>query len=208
MPFNIGPIELLVVLLVLGLVVAALSLGIRRPMISVPGIRTGPSESASRWATWVIWLAILAPLPYTLSRVLWAVGIPVGFSSAGLRELDIPGWGSLTVLGLALLAEATAVFVHVVVLSRACTVPRWVPLVHGRRVRPRMAIAVLALPIAVLVYALAISASAPLGLLELPDTSPNQEGWGGAWLTIVVFSVWTPALIATTWIYRLRTRLS
>ena len=132
----------------------------------------------------MIWLAILAPLPYTLSRVLRAVGIPVGFSSAGLRELDIPGWGSLTVAW-----PGAARGGHGDVRARGGSLAR----LHGSSLGAAGAwqtgspaagaIAVLALPIAVLVYALAISPSAPLGLLELPDTSPNQEGWGGAWLT-------------------------
>lgn len=69
-----------------------------------------------------IWLAPLAALPYTLSRVLWAVGIPVGFSSAGLGELDIAEWGSLTVLGLAVLAEA-----HVKRQQRAISVSITLP---------------------------------------------------------------------------------
>jgi len=64
--------------------------------------------AGSSWATSVTWVAILAPLPYSLSRLLWAAGVPFGISPEGLRELDSPGWGSLPILLLALLSEATA----------------------------------------------------------------------------------------------------
>lgn len=52
---------------------------------------------------------------YSLSRVLWAAGIPVGFSQEGLREIGTPGSGQLGMLALA--AEATAIFVHAFVLA-------------------------------------------------------------------------------------------
>lgn len=162
--------------------------------------------STSRWATWATWIAILAPLPYSLSRVLWATGIPVGFSDEGLHEIGIPGSGTLTVLVLVLLAEATAVFVHAFLLSPAPKVPGWIPLLRGRPVRPRIVIAVLLLPIAILVYANAISVLTTTGLVEFPDTGSHQDGWAGAPLTGVVCIVWLPALTAATLAYHRRTR--
>lgn len=110
----------------------------------------GPARIGSRWATWVAWIAILAPLPYSLSRVLWAMGVPVGTTTQGLRDIDIPGSGARYVLMLAVLTEATALFVHRFVLARARTLPRRLPLVGGRAVRPRMVVGVLVVPILIL----------------------------------------------------------
>jgi len=157
------------------------------------------SLGASRWTTWVTWIAILVPLPYSLSRVLWAAGIPVGISSGGLRDLDSPGWGSLPIVGLALLAEAMAIFVHAFVLSRARTVPAWFPVGRGRPVRPWMVIAVLMLPIAILAYANATTAAWLLGLVDIHQ-GVSGGGWG-VWMTAVVFGVWGPALTAATLAY-------
>ncbi len=148
----------------------------------------------------VTWIAILAPLPYTLSRVLWAVGVPVGISAERLRELDSPGWGSLPILGLALLAEATALFVHAFVLSDTRTFPRWVPVLRGRPVRPRLVVGALAVPIAILAYANAITAATVLGLVETTD-----DGWGVG-MTGAVFWVWGLALAAAALGYHRRAR--
>ena len=98
----------------------------------------------------VIWTAILAPVPYSLSRLLWALGIPLGIDEALLRDFDSPGLGSLYILALALLPEATAMFTHTFVLTRAARVPDRVPGVGGRPVRPGLIVAPLLAPIVIL----------------------------------------------------------
>jgi hypothetical protein len=168
---------------------------------------SGPPPAAARIdpLTWVTWIAILAPLPYTLSRLAWSVGVPVGISTEGLRELGIPGWGSLAVLGLALLTEATAVFVHAFVLRRARAVPGWVPLAGGRPVTPGTVVAVLLAPVAILAYSNVMSVAALAGVLDLAETGAHGDGWG-VWGTGVVFAVWGAALTAATVGYHRATR--
>jgi hypothetical protein len=44
--------------------------------------------SGGRWLTAVTWLAILTPIPYGVSRLLWAAGVPAGIDEHLLRESD------------------------------------------------------------------------------------------------------------------------
>jgi hypothetical protein len=56
-----------------------------------------------RWVAWVTWMAILAPVPYGVSRLRWAAGVPVGIDEWLLHDLGAPGWGSIYIAFLALL---------------------------------------------------------------------------------------------------------
>jgi hypothetical protein len=58
-------------------------------------------ERESRWVVVVTWVAILAKLPYSLSRVLWAAGVPAGIDRELLREFHSPGWDRSTYSGSA-----------------------------------------------------------------------------------------------------------
>ena len=71
-----------------------------------------------RWLRWVTTIAVFAPLPYSLTRVAWALGIPLGIDAELLREYRSPGIGSLFMLLLAALAEATVVWTHVFLRRR------------------------------------------------------------------------------------------
>ena len=47
---------------------------------------SGATVNQARWVVWVTWTAILAPLPYSLWRMLWAAGIPLGIHPDGLHD--------------------------------------------------------------------------------------------------------------------------
>jgi hypothetical protein len=65
----------------------------------------------------ITWVAVLAPLPYSLQRLIWAVGIPLGIHPDGLHGmLQSPGLGSLGLLGLVMACEGTAAFTYAFVL--------------------------------------------------------------------------------------------
>ena len=102
-------------------------------------------ERDSRWVAAVTWVALLAPLPYSVSRVLWAAGVPVGIDPELLREFHSPGWGSLYILALAALAAAPALVIGLFARPRARVVPASIPALGGRRVRPALVIAALVL---------------------------------------------------------------
>jgi len=112
------------------------------------------------WIRWTTWTAILAPLPYTLSRVLWALGIPLGIDADVLHdELHAPGLGSLFILLLGVAAELTALWTRAFLLMRPSRYPRWLPILRNRPVQPRLVIAPLLLPILILAAANAMSAT-------------------------------------------------
>jgi hypothetical protein len=154
---------------------------------------------------WVTWLAILAPLPYSLSRLVWAAGIPFGIEESLLREFHSPGWGSLYILCLALLPEATAVFTHAFVASRARTVPHRIPWAGGRAVRPSLVILVLAIPIVLLAGFNAWSLGPILGGFSIPEANAGLPGWS-FWGQVATFWIWGVSLTAATVAYWKATR--
>ncbi|TFD55297.1 hypothetical protein E3T55_01405 [Cryobacterium frigoriphilum] len=92
-----------------------------------------------RWAFWVAHAVPLCVLPSGLWRLAMSVGIPVGFSDAVLRaDYDLPGWGALYTIGLAVILEGLALLTLGLVYPWGEVVPRWMPLIGGRPVH-RMA---------------------------------------------------------------------
>ena len=92
-----------------------------------------------RWALWVAHAVPLCVLPSGLWRLAMSVGIPVGFSDAVLREnYDLPGWGAVYTIGLAVALECLALLTLGLVYPWGEVVPRWIPFIGGKSV-PRMA---------------------------------------------------------------------
>jgi hypothetical protein len=155
------------------------------------------------WVLWITWIAVVAPVPYSLSRVLWAAGVPVGITEEFLRELGSPGWGSLGLLVLALVSEGTAVFTHTFIKARAQVVPGWVPLLGGRPVRPWTVIGLLLPPIVALA-GVNLDGLHELVVLRRPPASqrlrrrtrlvavgpPDRLPGRGASLTVATFAYW------------------
>jgi hypothetical protein len=154
----------------------------------------------ARWLAWVTWVAILAPLPYGLSRLLWAAGLPVGIDEWLLQDLRAPGWGSVYIAFLVLLSEGTAVFTHRYVLMRRRTVPAWVPWLGGRRVGHRTVIGALAMPIAILASANVTTVPAMLDGFTIPADNAGLPGWS-FWGQVVTFWTWGIALTVATLAY-------
>lgn len=101
--------------------------------------RLDHSTKAPRWALWVAHSVPLCVLPSGLWRLAMSIGIPVGFSDAVLREdYDLPGWGAVYTIGLAVMLECLALLTLGLVYRWGEVVPRWIPLIGGKPV-PRMA---------------------------------------------------------------------
>ena len=166
-----------------------------------------PSALASepRWVAAVTCVAIVAPLPYGLSRLLWAAGIPAGIDMELLRELHSPGWGSLYILFLALLAESTAVFTHVFVRSRARRTPAWLPGVGDRPVRPSLVIAILLVPVGVLTWRGALHLELVLNGFRIPDHITGVPDWS-LWAQAALVWTWGASLAMATLAYHRATR--
>ena len=162
---------------------------------------TGPHG----WIRWTTWVAIVAPLPYSVSRLLWAFGIPLGIDEALLRDFDSPGLGSLYILGLALLPEATAVFVHAFVLMRPARVPRRAPVLGGRPVRPAMVVGPLLAPIVILAGFNLWSLGPIVDGFVIPSSNAGLPGWS-FWGQLATFWVWGVSLAVATGAYWWATR--
>lgn len=97
---------------------------------------------APRWARFAAKAAVLSTVPSGLWRIAFGFGAPVGFSGATAAAFDAhqPGWGTVYCVVLSLLAEALAFLTLGLVRPWGLVVPRWVPLLGGRRVRPLAAV--------------------------------------------------------------------
>ena len=162
-------------------------------------------QPAPWWMRWATWTAVVAPLPYSLSRLVWVPGIPLGIDAELLRDFQTPGIGSLYILCLALLPEITAAFVHVFVGLRRGTVPDRVPLLGGRAVRPSLVVAPLLAPIAILAGFNLWSLGPILDGFEIPAANAGLAGWS-FWGQIATFWVWGVSLTIATAGYWLRSR--
>ena len=158
-----------------------------------------------RWLRWVTWTAIIAPLPYSLSRLVWAFGIPFGIEEDLLRDFHSPGVGSLYILCLALLPEATALFTRTFLASRRRDVPGGVPIIGGRSVRPGLVVAVLLLPIGILAGFNLWSLGPITDGFSIPAANRGLPGWS-FWGQIVTFWVWGVSLAVATAAYAWDTR--
>ncbi len=159
------------------------------------------------WVRWITWIAVLVPIPYGISRLLWAVGIPFGIDGEALGEdFHAPGWGSLYILLLVLLTEGTALYTHAFLLARASRVPGWIPLLAGRRVRSRLVIAPLLAPIVVLAsfnhWSLEYISD---GFAMPPEVAEDMPPWS-FWGQVAVFWVWGLSLPVATFAYWRRPR--
>jgi hypothetical protein len=86
-------------------------------------------------------LAVLTTIPSALWRMAMAVGIPVGVSKKVLSErFGFPGWGTVYVFGLSLLLVGLGSLTLGLVQRWGEVVPRWIPILGGRRVPPMAAV--------------------------------------------------------------------
>ena len=157
------------------------------------------------WLRRVAWVAVLAPVPYTLSRLLWAAGVPIGIDDELLNTFRVPGWGSLYILGLVLLVETTVLLTHRFLVLKARTMPHWVPLVGRRHVRPGLVVAALLAPITVLILFGIWSLGPITDGFTIPDGNAGLPGWS-FWGQIATFWAWGGALTVATAAYWHRMR--
>ena len=162
-------------------------------------------ESAARWGRWATVVAVAVPLLYAATRYAWALGIPLGITEEFLREGQAVGlwWAGAA---LAPLAVGGAILTLGLICPWGETFPRWIPIVGGRRVQPRLAI-VPASVVAVLVT------SAGLMFIRLVITDGLTETFAFAeevgWAALgpeLLWPLWGAALAAATLAYHYRRR--
>ncbi|MFE2311309.1 hypothetical protein [Streptomyces sp. NPDC059411] len=93
-------------------------------------LRMSALPDVPRWATLTAHAVPLVTLPSGLWRIALAIGLPV--TAEPVRTAG----GALYVLSLTVVSEALALLTLGLVRPWGETVPRWIPLLGGRRVRP------------------------------------------------------------------------
>ncbi|MFJ7249506.1 hypothetical protein ACIQWA_33420 [Kitasatospora sp. NPDC098652] len=163
--------------------------------------------SAPRWARIAATAAALSTVPSGLWRIVFGFGFPLGFSGATAAAYaeHQPGWGTVYCVALSALAEGLAFLTLGLVRPWGHVVPRWIPLIGGRRVRPMFAVVPALLGALVLTW---------LGLFALFGgwagnlaEADSPHGLGALVMTLAYLPLvaWGPLLGAVTIDYARRT---
>jgi hypothetical protein len=164
-----------------------------------------PRPGVPWWLRWVTYASILAPLPSAVWRLGLAAGLPMGFSAERLRALDVPGWGSLYIVGLSVGSMGLALLALGLIRPWGEVVPDWIPLLGGRRVPPLVAVLPAGLA-AVLLTVLTVAGAA--GWSREFDVAGSPTG-ATAWLMTAAYApllAWGPLLGLSTFSYHCRRR--
>lgn len=153
---------------------------------------------APRWAVLAAHLVPLATLP----SGLWRIGLALGFSMGMLDNgvpIELPPGERVYVVGLSLVIEALALLTLGLVRPWGERVPRWLPLIGGREVRPYAAIVPAALG------ALALAVIWGVAFRDFPSP-PEMEIAGAVWHAVFVavylpLLLWAPLLGVVTYSY-------
>ncbi len=158
------------------------------------------SAMAARWGKVAVAVAIAVPLVYAATRWAWALGIPLGVSTAFLRENDreTPGiWLAGAALGT--IGAGGAVLTLGLVQRWGEVFPRWLVPLAGRRVPPALAIVPAAI-VAVLVT------EAGLMYIRIALQGAFPAGNGATYAPELLWPIWGIALGVATRAYYLRRR--
>jgi hypothetical protein len=154
-------------------------------------------ESALRWGRRAVLIAVVANLPYELTRVAWYFGWELGITHQ-FRQMMVDTPGMLeTGLWMAAMGVGGSILTHGLVHRWGEVYPRWIWFKAGQRVPPRLAIIPATIVAVVLI---------PAGLMNirLPGDNAGSE-WGLA-MPGTLWVVWGAALGAATYAYYLRRR--
>lgn len=163
------------------------------------------SATAPRWAVWCAWATVLCTVPSGVWRMALGFGADVGFTG-DLGEMYTGAEITVYVLALTVVSQAAAFLTLGLVRPWGEAVPRWIPLLGGRRIPPSAAIvpAVLGgVAVTGLCAALALTPDGPLANPEFP------QGTAGLIMNVVYapLLLWGPlTLVLTAHYARRRTR--
>ncbi|MEU6138280.1 hypothetical protein [Nocardioides sp. NPDC047086] len=154
----------------------------------------------SRWARWArpaVAVAVVVPLLYAVTRIGWAVGVPLGIRQEMLDELVSARWAGL---GLALFAVLGAVLTWGLVARWGEVFWAWVPGFGGRPVPVAMAL----VP-GILVAAAVTSAGLSFWRMVLAGdlwAVPGATSDWAAWAPELLWPLWGVALAVACLAYR------
>ncbi|ASU84230.1 hypothetical protein CDO52_16795 [Nocardiopsis gilva YIM 90087] len=161
--------------------------------------------SAARWGRVAVYLAIVPPVVYALTRFAWALGLPLGISEEFLREGQELGMWTTGVF-LASFGLVGAVLTLGLIQRWGEVFPRWMVRLAGRRVPVALAV----VPASIVAVLLAVGGVAMWsGYAEMVGeaVSGSDEGMGLlAVLPTALFPLWGVALGVATLAYYYRRR--
>lgn len=151
-------------------------------------------EGALRWGRRAVLVAVVANIPYEVTRIAWYFGWPLGISDEFEQMMrDTPYMLDLALL-MALMAIGGSILTHGLVHRWGEVYPRWIWFKAGKRIPPALAIVPASLVAVVLI---------PAGLMNIRIQDDNS--WGMV-LPGTLWVVWGAALGAATYAYYLRRR--
>jgi hypothetical protein len=163
--------------------------------------------AAAMWGRWAVYVAVVIPILYAVTRWAWALGIPLGISEEFLRDgQEIGLWWAGA--GLATLAVVGAVLTLGLAQGWGEVLPGWIPFLAGKRVPPAMVIVPASL-VSVLVTTsglmfVRLTLAGSLGAV-LGEGVLGAENWA-ALAPELLWTVWGVALGAATLAYYYRGR--
>lgn len=156
-----------------------------------------------RWATRLAHAIPLLVLPSTVWRLAVALGFPMGQLDDRGHLWISRGWTSVYIAVIALLVEAVALTAFGLVQPVGEEVPRWMPFVGGRGVRPAIVWRTAALGS----VALMVIWTAGFWSVWTGQRQGNlaSEGWQLVFTGCYApLNLWGPALLVLAWAYRRR----
>lgn len=161
--------------------------------------RWATPAAAARWGRWAVAVAVVIPVGYAVTRIAWALGIPLGVSRTLLDDLGSAVWAGAALGAMAL---GGAVLTLGLVARWGEVFPRWLPVLAGRRVPPPLAV----VP-ACIVALIVTSAGLMFIRMWLTGTLPDELSENPAALVPELFwPLWGAALAAAAAAYWLRRR--
>lgn len=151
-------------------------------------------DGALHWGRRAVLIAVLANVPYEITRIAWYFGWPLGITDEFEQMMrDTPYMLDLALL-MALMAICGSILTHGLVHHWGEVYPRWIWFKAGKRIPPALAIVPASLVAVVLI---------PAGLMNIRLQEDNS--WGMV-LPGTLWVVWGAALGAATYAYYLRRR--
>ena len=167
----------------------------------------GTDSPVPRWATWAAVAVPFTALPSTLWRLALGFGVPVGFHGELARLYAAPGWITLYVIVLGLIAEGVAMLALGLVRPWGEVLPRWIPVLGGRALPVMGAVIPAVLGALALIFLTVVSAVNWNGPENNGDPDAPQ-GVAGAVMTLAYAPMlaWGPLLLLVTAVYYVRRR--
>jgi hypothetical protein len=173
---------------------------------STSRLATASIHDGRRPPRWAVIAAHLVPLT-TLGAGLWRLPVAAGLSMGVLVDgvpAHVHGWESVYVVSLSVVSELAALLTLGLVRPWGERVPRWLPVLGGRRIPPRPVVAVAATGAVVLELIWLFGFMNYVSHDRMTFSSPWWEAiLIAAYLPLLA---WAPLLGAVTWAYQRRRR--